>query len=517
MAEILSGIRSMELLNSFVSWVLSKRMRQIEHFMCHPHQVQQNILGDLIKQGQYTEWGKKYGYNSIKNTEQFRAQVPLSTYEELYPYIQRVLKGEQNLLWPSEVRWFSKSSGTTNAKSKFIPISKESLEECHYKAGKDLLAIYVNRNPSTQMFTGKSLAVGGSLQKNEHNNGTYCGDVSAIIMKNLPFWAELMRAPSLEIALMDEWEAKIEKMAKTTMNENVSNIAGVPTWTLVLLQRILDLTGKNNILEVWPNLEMFAHGAVAFGPYRDLFQNLMPSSDMHYIEIYNASEGFFGIQDTSEPDEMLLMLDYGVYYEFIPMNEWGKEDPKVIGLEDVEVGKNYALVISTNGGLWRYVIGDTVRFTNTSPYRIKITGRTKHFINAFGEEVVIENAEQAIIEACDATGAQINNYTAGPIYLEKGKRGGHEWIIEFEKEPNSIDLFSDTLDATLQRLNSDYEAKRHKDIALVKPIVHNVPKGSFYSWMKQRGKLGGQHKVPRLANNRDYLDDILGSVIPKAL
>ncbi len=507
----------MELLNFFVSWVISKRMAQIEHFMLHPHQTQQTILEDLLKQGRLTEWGKKYGYNDIRNIEQYKKQVPITTYEELFPYIDRLLKGEQGLLWPTEVKWFSKSSGTTNAKSKFIPISKESLEECHYKAGKDLLAIYINRNPNTKIFTGKSLAVGGSLQKNEHSKNSYCGDVSAIIMKNLPFWAELMRAPSLEIALMDEWESKIEKMAQTTLNENVTNIAGVPTWTLVLLQRILEITGKENILEVWPNLEMFGHGAVAFGPYRDTFKNLLPSNDMHYMEIYNASEGFFGIQDTTEPDEMLLMLDYGVYYEFIPLNEVGKDDPKVIGLDQVEVGENYALLITTNGGLWRYLIGDTIRFTSTNPFRIKISGRTKHFINAFGEEIVIENAEQAIIEACTVADARISNFTAGPIYLEKGKRGGHEWVIEFEKEPTSLDLFIDTLDTSLKTLNSDYEAKRHKDLALVKPVVHNVPKGTFYNWMKSRGKLGGQHKVPRLANNRKYLDEILDIIVPKAL
>ncbi len=499
----------MELLNSLVSWVIHKRMNQIQYFMQKPHEVQEKLLQYLLKQGSQTEWGRTYGYKDIRTVEQYRTRVPLSTYENLYPYIERIIKGEQGVLWPSDIRWFSKSSGTTNAKSKFIPISKESLEECHYKAGKDLLAIYINRNPQTKIFTGKSLAVGGSLQKNEQNNRSYFGDVSAIIMKNLPLWAEFLRAPSLEVALMDEWEAKIEKMAQMTLKENITNLAGVPTWTLVLLQRILEITGKTNISEVWPSLELFGHGAVAFGPYRDTFKALIPSENMHYVEIYNASEGFFGIQDRDVADEMLLMLDYGVYYEFIPMSEWGKEQPNVIGLEDVKEGENYALVISTNAGLWRYVIGDTVRFTCTDPYRIKITGRTKHFINAFGEEVVIENAETAIIKASEATNSQIANFTAGPIYLERGKRGGHEWVIEFEQEPTSLETFAEVLDTTLQQINSDYEAKRHKDIALVKPVIHSVPKGTFYTWMKKRGKLGGQHKVPRLSNNREYLDDLL--------
>lgn len=502
----------MEIVNSFASWLISKRMTQIEHFMRNPHRVQSSIFKELIRQGAETVWGKKYKYHEIRGVEEYRARVPISTYEDFFPYILRLLKGEQNLLWPTQVSWFSKSSGTTNAKSKFIPITKSSLEDCHYKAGKDMLAIYIDRNPETKIFKGKSLGIGGSLEKNVHNPSVYCGDVSAILMKKLPFWAELMRTPSLEIALMDEWESKIERMAQKTINENVTSLAGVPTWTLILLQKVLNLSGKKNISEVWPNLEMFAHGGVAFGPYRDVFKSLICSTQMHYVEIYNASEGFFGIQDSDTPDEMLLMLDYGVFYEFIPMSEWGKETPKVVGLEDVEIGKNYALVISTNAGLWRYLIGDTIRFTSTSPYRIKISGRTKHFINAFGEEVIIENAEQALVVACEYTQAQVSNFTAAPIYLEKGKRGGHEWLIEFEKDPTCLNDFTYQLDRTLQEINSDYQAKRYKDIALVRPKVHSVPQGTFYHWMKQRGKLGGQHKVPRLANSRKYLDEILAMV-----
>ncbi|MEH0155301.1 GH3 auxin-responsive promoter family protein [Limibacter armeniacum] len=500
---------AIHLFNSAVNWMLKRRMEEVEYFMQNPLEVQERTFQQLIKSAKDTEWGRKYNYRNIRNGEDFKRDVPVSTYEELYPYIERLMQGEQNLLWPTKINCFSKSSGTTNARSKFIPVSGEALEETHYKAGKAMFAIYVNRYPETKFSIGKSLGIGGSYQQNHLNDETYYGDVSALIMKNLPFWAELMRAPSIEIALMDEWESKIEKIARTTINENITSLAGVPTWTLVLLQRILDITGKNSIAEVWPGLEVFFHGAVAFGPYRDSFQKLIQHPDMHYMEVYNASEGYFGIQDTNVADEMLLLLDYGVYYEFIPMDEWGKENPKVIDLGDVEVGKNYAMIISTNAGLWRYHIGDTVRFTSTSPYRIKITGRTKHFINAFGEELVIENAEEAITAACQVTGALVNNFSAAPIYLEAGKQGGHEWVVEFEHSPENMDIFVNVLDSKLREINSDYDAKRYKDIALIKPIIHNAPKGTFYEWMKRKGKLGGQHKVPRLANNREHIDSLI--------
>jgi hypothetical protein len=421
------------------------------------------------------------------------------------------MRGEQNILWPSEIKWFSKSSGTTNQRSKFIPVSQESLEECHFKGGKDLLSLYVNNYPDSKLFDGKGLAVGGSHQINEYDSteSSFYGDVSAVIMQNLPPWAEFIRTPSLETALLSNWEEKIEKMAHETAAVNVTNIAGVPTWTVLLIQRIVEIQKKNNILEVWPNLEAFFHGAVAFKPYRKLFESLIPKTEMHYWETYNASEGFFGIQDKPNSEELLLMLDYGIFYEFVPVEEIDNENPKAIGLDEVELGKNYVMIISTNAGLWRYNIGDTIKFTSLYPYRIKISGRTKHFINAFGEEIIIENAEAAITKACQQTESIIDNFTAAPVFLEKGKRGGHEWIIEFKVRPKDLDVFSRILDENLRQINSDYDAKRKHDLALVGPKIHSVEEGTFYIWMKKRGKLGGQNKVPRLFNTREYVDDIL--------
>lgn len=490
---------------------MKKRIHEVELFMKYPLEVQNELFEKLVKQGKDTEYGKKYHFHSITNSKEFSDRVPVVTYEELFPYISRIMKGEQNLLWPSEIRWFAKSSGTTNAKSKFIPVSPEALDDCHFKGGKDLLSIYINNHPSSKLFDGKGLAIGGSQQINQFdpNLNSYYGDVSAVIMKNLPLWAQFVRTPSLEIALMDEWEEKIERMAHATADENVTSISGVPTWTILLLQRVLEIKGKSLIKEVWPNLELFIHGAVAFPPYKTLFQSLIGHPQMRYLETYNASEGFFGIQDRSDSEDLLLMLDYGIYYEFIPFENLDQEHPTIIGLEQIQLNKNYAMVITTNAGLWRYKIGDTVRFTSINPFRIKITGRTKHFINAFGEELVIENAETAITKACTETYAEITDFTAGPIYLTSNSKGGHEWIIEFTRDPSDIQLFAMVLDRTLKELNSDYEAKRYKDIALEPPIIHKVPKGTFYKWMKQRGKLGGQNKVPRLANSREIVEDIL--------
>lgn len=504
----------MEIINSILTWVMKKRIHEVELFMKYPHEVQKEVLTKLLLAAKHTEFGKQYGFESIKTREDFKNRIPLYNYETLFPYINRLMQGEQQILWPSEIRWFAKSSGTTGSRSKFIPVSQEALDDCHYKGGKDMISIYVNNFPDTKVFTGKTLAIGGSHQINpmDKNSNSRYGDVSAVIMKNLPLWAQMTRTPSLETALMENWDKKIDKMAKETAEENVTNITGIPTYTIVLIEKILENTGAKDILEVWPNLELFVHGAVAFTPYKELFKKLIPNPSMRYLETYNATEGFFGIQDQPDSDEMLLMLDYGVYYEFIPMESYNEEDPKTIDLEEVALGKNYALVISTNAGLWRYVIGDTIKFTSLSPYRIKISGRTKHFINAFGEEVVIENAEKAIAIACEATGATINNFTAGPQYYGEDNRGYHEWVIEFTHAPTDLARFTSLLDDSLRKINSDYDAKRHKDIALKAPVVHEVPKGTFYAWMKKRGKLGGQNKVPRLANNREYLDDILEMV-----
>jgi len=501
----------LDILNSILTWVMKKRIHQMELFMKYPHDVQAELFRKLISEGKNTEFGKQYGFSEISSYEQYKKNVPVHSYEQLYPYIERLMRGEQNILWPSEITWFAKSSGTTNARSKFIPVSQEALDDCHFKGGKDLISIYVNNYPETKMFTGKGLTIGGSHQINEYdpNANSYYGDVSAVIMQNLPLWAQLIRTPKLDVALMDKWEEKIEKMARVTMEDNVTNFAGVPTWTILLIQKVLEISGKDNILEIWPNLEVFFHGAVAFGPYRELFKKLIPSDNMHYTETYNASEGFFGIQDQTDSTDLLLMLDYGIFYEFIPFEEIGSENPTTLTLDEVEVGKNYALLITTNAGLWRYNIGDTIKFTSKDPYRIKISGRTKHFINAFGEEVIIENAETAITEACNATGAIIDNFTAAPIYFDEGSRGGHEWIVEFKQEPNDAAKFQQVLDQTLRDINSDYDAKRYMDMALQPPIIHHVAEGTFYEWMKKRGKLGGQNKVPRLSNNREHLDDIL--------
>ena len=482
--------------------------------MKYPIEVQTELFGQLIEMGRETEFGIEYDFRKIKNINEYREAVPIFRYEDLYPYIEKVLRGQQRVLWPSEIRWFAKSSGTTNAKSKFIPVSQEAIDDCHFKGGKDLMALFARNFPDNQMFTGKSLVIGGSDQINQLDSSdkSYYGDVSAVIMRNLPIWAQLKKTPSLDIALMDDWEEKIEKMAQYTIKDDVCHIVGVPTWTVVLLERILEITGKENILEVWPNLEVFFHGAVSFTPYRSMFNKLIPSDQMHYMESYNASEGFFGIQDLPDSGDLLLMLDYGVFYEFIPFENIEDENPETVLLDDVEVGKTYALVISTNAGLWRYLIGDTVKIMSKYPFRIKIVGRTKHFINAFGEELMIENAESAIAVACSQTGAIIDNFTAAPIFLQQGKKGGHEWVIEFTKEPGSLDEFTKTLDRSLKDLNSDYEAKRYGDIALQEPVIRKVPRGTFYNWMKKRGKLGGQHKVPRLSNDREYIDDLLQGI-----
>jgi hypothetical protein len=499
----------MTIINSVVTWFIKKRIHQIELFMKYPNEVQEEWFEQLVSGAESTEWGRKYQYKSIENLTQFKERVPIQNYDTLKPYIERMLKGEQNVLWRSEIRWFAKSSGTTSDRSKFIPVSEESLEECHFKGGKDMLTLYFNNRPSARIFTGKTLTLGGSHQVSQLKADTFFGDLSAVIMKNLPLWAEFYRTPHLDIALLDNFEEKIEKMAYATKDVNVTSISGVPTWNILLFKRILEITGKKNLLEVWPNLELYYHGAVNFTPYREQFKKLIPKDDMHYLETYNASEGFFGIQDQEEHGDLLLMLDYGIFYEFLPLEHLHDDNPKTLTLDEVELNKNYVLIISTNAGLWRYMIGDTIRFSSLSPYRIQITGRTKHFINAFGEELIIDNAERALDEACKQTGAIIKEYTAAPIYFKGDESGAHEWIIEFEQRPPEFERFVDLLDETLRKINSDYDAKRFKDMALRRPIVHRAPQGTFFNWMKEKGKLGGQHKVPRLANDREYIDSIL--------
>ncbi len=499
----------MALINSVLSWYIKKRIHQIELFIKYPHEVQSEWFKKLVSTAKDTDWGEKYDYSSIKSVEEFRERVPLNTYEGIKPYIDSMREGRPNVLWPGEIRWFAKSSGTTNDKSKYIPVSEEALEECHFKGGKDMLSLYCNNYPNTALFDGRGLAMGGSHKISEINNASfYDGDLSAIIIQNLPSWAEFIRVPKRSVALMDDWEKKIEQMARDTIPHNVSSLSGVPSWTLLLLKRILQITGKESIMEVWPNLEVYFHGGVNFTPYRAQFEKMISGAGMNYMETYNASEGFFGLQDRSDLQELLLMLDYGIFYEFVPVDELEKENPKAIGLEDVDLETNYAMVISTNGGLWRYLIGDTVRFTSLYPYRIRITGRTKNFINIAGEELIVDNAEKALEIACRKCHAVVSEYTAGPLVYEGDKIATHEWYIEFSKEPSDLKYFTETLDNALKSLNSDYEAKRFRGMILKEPLIHSVPQKTFYEWLKKKGKLGGQHKVPRLSNDRKYLDEI---------
>ena len=495
-------------LNSVFSWFIKKRIHQIQLFMKYPHEVQGEVFEKLIHSARDTEWGKKHGYGDINSAEDFKNRVPIQDYDDVKPYIERMKKGEQNLLWPTDIKWFAKSSGTTSDRSKYIPMSRESLEDCHYKGGKDLLALYYHNNPNAKLYNGKSLVIGGSSTINEFREDSYVGDLSAIIINNLPFWVELKRTPGKNIALMGEWEEKIEKMARITMNENVTNAAGVPSWTLVLFRRILEITGEKRIIDVWPNLELFMHGGVSFSPYREQYDRII-GKQINYYENYNASEGFFGIQDRNNADDMLLMLDYGIFYEFIPADNALEEDPPIVQLSEVEKNVPYAMVISTNGGLWRYRIGDTVRFTELNPYRIQVAGRTTHFINTFGEELIVNNAERAIARASEKLDCEVADFTAGPVYMDTENQGSHEWLIEFRRSPADLEQFTKALDESLREINSDYDAKRTADLTLRLPVVHELPQGTFYSWMKSRGKLGGQNKVPRLKNDRKYIDNIL--------
>ncbi|QTD38847.1 GH3 auxin-responsive promoter family protein [Polaribacter batillariae] len=497
-----------QIINSIISWFLKKRKHQIELFLKYPIDVQNELLLKLISSAKNTEFGKKNEFSSIKSYRDFIDRVPIQKYETFEPLIERCRRGEQNLFWSSPIKWFAKSSGTTNSKSKFIPVSDEALEYCHMKAGKDMLCWYINNNPKTQLFTGKGLRLGGSSDV-YRDNDSYFGDLSAIIIENMPFWADFSSAPSQEVALMSEWETKMDAIIDETIHENITSLAGVPSWMLVLLNRILERTGKDNILEVWPNLEVYFHGGVNFNPYREQYKKIIPKKEFKYYEIYNASEGFFAIQDRNGSKELLLMLDYGIFYEFIPMDSYDGENSVAIPLSEVKKEVNYAIVITTNGGLWRYLIGDTVKFTNLHPYRIKITGRTKHHINVFGEELIIENAEDALRLACEKTEATIKDYTVGPIFMEGKEKGGHEWIIEFEKSPENLLFFTEMLDNALKSINSDYEAKRYQNMTLMAPKVHKAKKGLFYSWLKKKDKLGGQHKVPRLSNSREFVEELL--------
>lgn len=498
----------MAIIPSIVNWLNSKRLGKIELFKKYPDETQLEVLYKLLARAAHTEWGLKYGYSSIRSVKEFQERIPLQCYEDILPYVDRLRKGESNILWPGEVKWFAKSSGTTSTKSKFIPVTKESLEDCHYRGGKDVLAVYTQNRPDTKIFSGKGLVLGGSHRTNNLSNDSLYGDLSAILLENAPFWVDLIKAPKTRIALLEDFEEKLEQITRITVKENITNLSGVPSWFLVLIKQILEYTGKSDLSEVWPGLEVFFHGGTSFAPYHDQFRDFIRSEKMQYMETYNASEGFFGLQDDPSANDMLLMLDLGVFFEFIPSEMIDSDNPKAYTIGEVSEGVSYAMVISTNGGLWRYIIGDTIIFTCLKPHKFIISGRTKHYINAFGEEVIIDNAEKAINSACKATGALVLEYTAGPVFIGKASKGSHEWLIEFEKEPSDIADFIDVLDDTLKSVNSDYEAKRYKDLNLTRPLVRKVPRGTFYNWLKGKNKLGGQNKVPRLSNTREYIEDL---------
>jgi hypothetical protein len=483
------------------------RMWRIDGWMLHPEAAQREVLQDLVTTAQYTQFGHHYHFEKLFSVSEFKATVPVHEYEDLKPYIEQMLAGEENVLWPTPISWFAKSSGTTSDKSKFIPVSEESLKEGHYKAAKDVLTLYYQNFPSSNLLTGKGLVIGGSHRVSQLNDEIHFGDLSAVLMQNAPFWSTWIRTPDLEIALMDEWEAKIERLANATIPENITSISGVPTWTIVLFRRILEKTGKGSISEVWPDLELYLHGGVSFIPYREQMELLIGKS-INYLEMYNASEGFFAAQDQPGAEGMLLFTDHGIFYEFMPVEEYGSKFPKTVGLSQVELNRQYAPVITTNGGLWRYIVGDTIQFTSLNPFRIQVSGRLKHFINAFGEEVIVDNADRALKQACEQTGAAVKEYTAGPVFFSNNENGAHEWLIEFEKHPARLDQFVYELDNALKQFNSDYEAKRHKDIALRLPVIRVVIPGGFHQWLMQKGKLGGQHKVPRLSNDRKIINEM---------
>ena len=494
-------------INTVASWMLKKRIHQIELFEKYPLDVQNEELKKLIQISKNTEFGKRYEFSSIDSYETFAERIPSFTYEEYFPIINKTINGNQNIFWPEKIKWFAQSSGTTNSKSKFVPVSNSSLDNCHFKGGKDMLCLYLNNNENSNMFLGKSLRLGGS-RKIYENNDHYFGDLSAILIDNLPVWAELISTPNNEISLMDKWDEKIAAIIKGTLQEDVRSLAGVPSWMLTLLNKLLETTGKKYIDEIWKNLEVYFHGGVSFKPYRSEFNNIISNKKFKYYEVYNASEGFFAIQDQNESDELLLMLDYGIFYEFIEIDNTNQSE-KIINLSEVKVGVNYALLITTNSGLWRYKIGDTIVFTNLKPFRIKVSGRTKHFINTFGEEVIIENVEKSLEIALNKYNCTIKDFTVAPLYMKNGKKGKHEWMIEFVKEPNNLDEFMKEIDFQIQNNNSDYKAKRFKNITLDRPRLIKARKNLFYDWLKKKKKLGGQNKVPRLLNERSFIEELI--------
>ena len=496
----------MSILNSIVLGVSRKRLKKIDYFRHKPWEVQESLFKYLINKAQNTEWGEQFNYSSITSIEEYQQRVPVQEYSEFIPYIDRMRKGEQNILWSTPINWFAKSSGTTSSKSKFIPVSMESLQGCHYQGMKDLVLLYMQRHKNSKLSLGKSLTLGGSLQADESGSGVHYGDLSAILINNTPFYAEMKRAPRRKTAIIPDFETKVQQIAKEVVNKNIISFSGVPSWNLVLMKAILEYSGKSNLNELWPNLEVFFHGGISFDPYKEQYKRIIPNPNMRYVETYNASEGFFALQDDEADSAMLLMLDLGMFFEFFPLSEIGKPYPAALIIADVKTNVYYANLVSTNSGLWRYLIGDTIMFTSTNPYKIKITGRTRHFINAFGEELIIDNAEAALKTACAQTGAIVQEYTVAPIFMDDKAKGAHEWVVEFETPPADIEMFTDILDNALCSVNSDYEAKRANNLTLNRLVLNVAPRNTFYEWMRKRGKLGGQNKVPRLSNSREYVE-----------
>lgn len=499
----------MPLINSIISWYNLKRLNQLEEMQINPERVQEMELFKLIRKAEDTVWGRRFGYPYIRTIQEFQKRVPISGYDDLKVYIERMIKGEPDVLWKGEVRWFAKSSGTTSDKSKYIPVSTEAIEDCHLRAAKDVFTIYTTNVSDAQIYSGKTLTLGGSSEVSNLNGKSQVGDLSAIYIQNVPFLADFKRTPEASVALISEFEEKLGRITETSIHENVTSIVGVPSWNLVLLRHILKETGKDSVLDIWPNLELFVHGGVSFGPYKEQYEKIIPKESMNYMETYNASEGFFAIQNVLKDPGMLLMMDYGIFYEFIPLEELDADHPKALTIGEVEIDVNYALVISTNCGLWRYLIGDTIKFISTYPHKIIISGRTKHYINVFGEELMIDNAEKALKRACEQTGAVVTEFTAAPVYMSDKTKGKHQWLIEFEKMPDNKADFAQMLDEELQQLNSDYEAKRYKNLTLNSLELIVARENLFMDWLKMRGKLGGQNKVPRLSNSREYIEPLL--------
>ena len=484
--------------------IFQPRQRELERHQNGGVEMQRDVLMHLVGRASNTEYGRKHAFSEINNYEQFVKCVPVNSYEELKESIGRMRHGESDVLWPGRVKWFAKSSGTTNDKSKFIPVTNEGLHHIHYAGAFDTVALYLRNTPKSRLFDGRSLILGGSHSPNYNMPGSLVGDLSAILIENINPLANLVRIPKKRTALLADFEVKRDRIAQEALNKNVTNISGVPSWMLSVLTRVMELSGKQYLDEVWPNLEVFFHGGVAFTPYRQQYEHLIRSPRMQYMETYNASEGFFGLQSEPTDKSMLLMLDYDVFYEF---QEMGTDN--IVPIWGVESGKNYAMLISTSCGLWRYMLGDTVRFTSVNPYKFVISGRTKHFINAFGEELIVDNADQGLAYACQQTGAEVSEYTAAPIFMDDHAKCRHQWLIEFSTPPQDLRQFATLLDERLQSLNSDYEAKRYKDITLQPLEIVTARPGLFNEWLKQHGKLGGQHKVPRLSNSREHIEQLL--------